>query len=239
MSLNYSVLAKYYDKFTQNDCDYVSWSQYLYSLAANHGAKEIVDIACGTGKMTKLLVEHGMKVVGVDASAEMLAVARTKCKATFVMQDMKKLQLPHAVDMAVCVNDGVNYLKPTELAGFFTRVAANLKTGAPFVFDVSSPYKLGTVLGNNVFYLDNDGETLLWSNSYASSSVEMSLTLFVDDGSGKYDRFDEQHVQYVHTDGEIEHALATAGFTLVEITADYGQKPTKTSLRRCYYAQKI
>ena len=239
MEANYSVLAKYYDRFTQNDCDYVSWSQYLYGVATKHGAKEVVDIACGTGKMTQLLAERGLKVIGIDASEEMLTVARAKCKTTFVKQDMKKLALPHAVDMAVCVNDGVNYLKPSELSGFFRQVASNLKANAPFVFDVSSPYKLKNVLSDNVFYLDEEGETLLWNNTLSKDFVEMNLTLFVDDGSGKYSRFDERHVQYVHTDQQIESALRSAGFELCEITADYGQKVRENSLRRCYYAVRI
>ena len=239
MQQNYSVLAKYYDRFTQNDCDYVSWSQYLYAVAKKHGAKEVVDIACGTGKMTKLLLDFGLKVIGIDASEDMLAVARTKCKTTFVKQDMKKLDLPHALDMAVCVNDGVNYLKTDELAVFFQRVVKSLKVGAPFVFDVSSPYKLGNIVGNNVFYLDEEGETLLWTNNLSGNSVDMNLTLFVGDGNGKYTRFDERHLQYAHTDEQIVAALNSAGFALQEITADYGQSVKENSLRRCYYAVKI
>ena len=239
MVSNYSVLAKYYDRFTQNDCDYVSWSQYLYAAATKHSAKEIVDIACGTGKMTKLLAELGLKAIGIDSSAEMLNVARNKCKATFVQQDMRKLSLPHAVDMAICVNDGVNYLKPSELHVFFQRVADSLKSGAPFIFDVSSPYKLSNVLANNVFYLDDDGETLLWTNAIKGNSVEMNLTLFVEDGKGKYSRFDERHVQYLHSYEQIVAALCAAGFELCEITADYGQKVADDSLRKTYYAIKL
>ena len=238
MLTSYSVLAKYYDRFTQNDCDYDGWSQYLYGVAKSHGAKEVVDVACGTGKMTKLMLDKGFKVIGVDASEEMLAVARTKCKAMFVKQDMRKLELPHAVDMAICVNDGVNYLRGSELGDFFKAVSHCLKPGAPFVFDVSSPYKLQTVVGNNVFYLDGDDETLLWSNLFNSDSVEMNLTLFVADGKGKYTRFDERHVQFVHTDGQIKSALEDAGFDLCEITADYGRAVSEKSLRRCYYATK-
>lgn len=30
---NYSILAKYYDRFSHNDCDYESWSQYLLNEA--------------------------------------------------------------------------------------------------------------------------------------------------------------------------------------------------------------
>ena len=238
MGTNYSVLAKYYDRFTQNDCDYVSWSQYLYGVAVEHGVKEVVDIACGTGKMTKLLADKGLKIIGVDSSEEMLTVARAKCKTVFVRQDMRKLELPHALDMAVCVNDGVNYLKQTEICSFFQRVSQSLKVGAPFVFDVSSPYKLQNVVGNNVFYLDEEGETLLWSNKASANSVEMNLTLFVEEG-GKYSRFDERHVQYVHTDEQIVAALTCAGFALREITADYGQGVSENCLRRCYYALKV
>ena len=238
MQLNYSVLAKYYDKFTQNDCDYVRWSQYLYNAASRANARELVDIACGTGKMTKLLVGSGLKVIGVDQSTEMLNVARESCRANFVEQDMKKLVLPHQVDMATCVNDGVNYLKPSELTPFFTRVATCLKRGAPFIFDVSSPYKLTSVIGNNVFYWDDDKETLLWTNSNDGGSVEMNLTLFVQNGSGAYERFDERHVQYVHTQQTICSSLNDAGFEVVEVTADYGEQLLDTSLRVTFYAIK-
>lgn len=38
----------------------------------------VLDLGCGTGNMTMLLAKLGMRVVGVDLSAEMLAVARRK-----------------------------------------------------------------------------------------------------------------------------------------------------------------
>ena len=236
MNDSYSILAKYYDKFTHKDCDYERWSQYLYNVALCHNAREVVDVACGTGKMTKLLCERGLKLIGVDQSLQMLAEAQIKCKANFVQQDMKKLQLVHPVDMAICVNDGVNYLKPTELLATFSRVSANLKSGAPFVFDVSSAYKLTNTIGNEVFYWDDEGETLLWSNKQREGSVEMNLTLFVANGNGSYDRFDERHVQYAHTEQQIVDALVQSGFEVKEVSADYGHKPNATSQRLTFYA---
>lgn len=238
MNQNYSILARYYDKFTHKDCDYERWSQYLYDVAATHHAHEAVDVACGTGKMTHLLTRRGLKLIGIDQSVDMLAEARAKCKTNFVQQDMRKLQLAHQVDMAICVNDGVNYLTTSELEQFFSRVGASVKTGAPFVFDVSSEYKLTQVIGNNVFYLDEDNETLLWSNSLKGSSVEMNLTLFVEDGSGRYERFDERHIQHIHTQTDIERALASAGFDVVEVSADYGMPLFETSQRITFYSVK-
>ena len=235
MQQNYSVLAKYYDKFTNKDCDYVKWSQYLCDIARAHNVRQIADIACGTGTMTQLLVKQGFDVVGVDASAEMLNEARAKTKALFVRQDMRKLSLPRPCDMAVCVNDGVNYLRPEELAPFFQRVSANLKKGAPFVFDVSSPYKLTSVVGDKVFYWDDENETLLWSNRPQKESVTMELTLFVRDGE-TYRRFDERHVQYIHTDSAICAALRNSGFELRSKSENYGNFLANDSLRLTFYA---
>lgn len=239
MYANYSILAKYYDKFTQNDCDYVSWSQYLYAIATRHNVREVVDLACGTGKMTLLLSKFGLKLTGVDVSNEMLSQARAKVNsAAFICQDIKRLALAHPVDMAVCVNDGINYIKPRDLTPTFIRIATSLKVGAPLVFDVSSAYKLTQTIGNNVFYWDDEHETLLWSNMCKSDSLTMNLSLFELNGSGSYDRFDEQHTQYIYTQHQIVQALDVAGFSVVEVTADYGKKLSENSPRITFYAVK-
>lgn len=215
----------------------------MSGVAARHSAHTIVDLACGTGKMTALLERAGYKLIGVDASPEMLAEASQKCRALFVLQDMSALRLPHPADMAVVVNDGVNYLKPCQLAPFFVNLAQNLVHGAPLVFDVSSPYKLQQVVGNNVFFVDEPDATLLWANRLGKDSVTMELTLFERAHDAKADspayiRFDETHVQYVHTQRQISKALSDAGFTLQEVTADYGKPATDTALRHTYYATK-
>lgn len=233
---NYSVLAKYYDRFSQNDCDYVGWSQYLCKVAKNFGVHSVVDVACGTGKMTNLLLRAGFSVLGVDASAEMLRLASEKCRATFVLQDMKKLALPKQYDMAVVVNDGVNYLSPQQLAPFFANLSANLKKGAPIVFDISSPYKFFNVLDGNVFFVDDDDATLLWTNKVASGKAQMNLALFEKQSNNCYVRQDETHVQHIHTRESIEHALAESGLELCEVSADYGKKVEETSLRLTFLA---
>ena len=237
MNKSYSVIANSYDNLTHNDCDYNSWSQYLFTVAKRHNAKSVVDLACGTGKMTQLLAKRGLQVVGVDSSAEMLDVATQKCRAVFVKQDMQKLKLPRPVDMAVCVNDGTNYVAPHDLVAFFQAVHANLKSGAPFVFDVSSAHKLQNVVGNNVFFVDDEQKTLLWTNSLGEHTVTMNLTMFTKCGT-TYTRSDESHTQHIHTQQFVEDCLRQAGFNLVEVTADYGKPLTADALRITFYATK-
>lgn len=238
MNADYSVLADYYDKFTHNDCNYAAWSQYLCDIARRYGAREVVDLACGTGKMSRLLAESGLKVTGVDVSAEMLSKAAAKCRATFVLQDMRRLSLPHKYPMAVCVNDGVNYVSGGQLTAFFGKVADNLSDGAPFVFDISSEYKLRNLIGNNVFYWDGEYETLLWSNRLQADSVTMELALFVTDDGARYTRRDERHTQYIHTRKDVTAALIQAGFGDIQVTSDYGNSVKGDDLRLTFAAIK-
>src|SRR4051812_33527579 len=56
-----------------------------------------LDAACGTGRLTELLVARGHDVVGVDQSPEMLAVAERRFpQATFRVGDLHQLPLPDA-----------------------------------------------------------------------------------------------------------------------------------------------
>jgi ubiquinone/menaquinone biosynthesis C-methylase UbiE len=66
---------------------------------------DALDAACGTGRFAAALVERGHRVVGVDTSPEMLAVARTRVPtATFRVGDLED-RLPlddESVDVVVC-----------------------------------------------------------------------------------------------------------------------------------------
>ena len=237
----YDVLANYYDEFSKNDCDYTRWSQYLFTVAKDSGAKTVVDLACGTGKMTLLLSKLGLSMTGVDVSEQMLSHATQKCRgAKFVCQDVCKLSLTKPQDMAVCVNDGVNYVAPQKLSAFFRAVANNLKSGAPFVFDVSTPYKLQNVLVGNVYYVDEQNATLLWTNdAVGSSAVRLNLTIFEKRSDGTYERRDETHLQYVYDQNALCTALNQSGFEVVEVTADYGLPLSSDSLRMTVFARKL
>ena len=238
MKQSYSVIAALYDKLSGNDCDYDRWATYICSVAKKNNVKKVVDLACGTAKMTSRLVKNGFEAVGVDNSEQMLAEARNKCRALFVLQDMTKLTLTRPADMAICVNDGVNYVSGDKLTDFFRRVADNLKAGAPFIFDYSTPYKLRRVLADNVFYVDEQQYTLLWTNKLVGKSLRINLTLFSQNGDGSYDREDETHTQYLHESGDVSAALFDAGFDVVEITADYGLNITDETQRLTFCCVK-
>jgi ubiquinone/menaquinone biosynthesis C-methylase UbiE len=50
-------------------------------LATLPAPADVLDVATGTGRWALYLAEHGARVVGIDESPEMLAVARAKARA--------------------------------------------------------------------------------------------------------------------------------------------------------------
>lgn len=73
----YSSFAEVYDLFMDN-VPYGEWCGYITALLAEHGIADglILDLGCGTGRLTRLLAEAGYDMIGVDYSGEMLDIAR-------------------------------------------------------------------------------------------------------------------------------------------------------------------
>lgn len=204
----YSVLASYYDRL-MTDFDY---DGYLKVLDSELKGTEGVDLCCGSGRITIALAKRGKKMTGVDISAEMLGEAAKNSREAgaiplFVQSDIADFAPPHKFDFATCVCDGLNYVPQKKLAAVFSAVADCLKSGAKFVFDLSSEYKLKKIIGNNVFFEDHDDLTYLWANETFSGGVRMELTFFIRGEDGKYTKLTEEHTQYAHKREDVEKAL--------------------------------
>ena len=112
----YHALAASYDRLT-NDVDYEATVEFYMEILRREGVKPrtCVDLACGTGSVTKILAEKGYDVIGVDLSEEMLTEAFQKVQdmenpPRFVCQPLQELCLPRGVDLAVCALDSLDYI---------------------------------------------------------------------------------------------------------------------------------
>ena len=64
--------------------------------------QRVLDVCCGTGNLTAMLVAAGCQVVGVDSSPTMLSHARRKhIAAEFKQMDATQLPFNHEFDAAV------------------------------------------------------------------------------------------------------------------------------------------
>ena len=76
----YRAIASAYDRFNA-DVDYERWSDFIEACFGKFlpAKPEIVlDLACGTGRMTFPLADRGYDMIGIDGSSDMLAEACDK-----------------------------------------------------------------------------------------------------------------------------------------------------------------
>lgn len=242
---SYGRFAAVYDRL-MNDVDREAWGNYVLGLLGE-GRKTVVDCACGTGELTLRLAAAGHAVIGQDLSEDMLRIAGEKARRArlgipFIRQDMRRLSLHKRVDAIVSACDGVNYLASRKaLSEFLQSAYAALKPGGILLFDISSRYKLSTVLGSNTFALDEGDSAYIWQNAYDGETklVRMDLTFFVEDGeSGRYDRFTETHIQRAHSEREVRAALENAGFVNIEAYEAFTLDAPKDTTERLQFAAR-
>ena len=217
---SYSTLGNWFE-YLNKDCDYASWSQYLIKrLAEFNVGLSGADIGCGNGYFTRALYKAGYDVRGIDISPQMLNVAKRRAAeegvpCEFLLGDITKLKLTGKVHFAVAVNDCLNYVPPSKLKSAFAKVYSCLSRGGLFHFDISSEYKIRHILADNMFGEDGDDISYMWFNTPEEDGVTMELTFFVRGSDGRYDRYEEIHRQYAHSEEAVISALKEVGFARV------------------------
>ena len=165
----YEFLAGCYDAFTA-DVHYARWADYLEKHFARSRLpiRTVLDLACGTGSLTRVLAERGYEMIGADLSQEMLAQAAEKCRGAgpiepiFLHQAMEELDLYGTIDACVCCLDSINYVtSPKKLARAFRRVHTFLMPGGLFLFDINTPQKLRGLDGQ-MFLDESEDAYCVW-----------------------------------------------------------------------------
>ncbi|MBE0601580.1 MAG: SAM-dependent methyltransferase, partial [Firmicutes bacterium] len=126
-------------------------------------------------------------------------------------------------DAVLCTCDGVNYLPSAlDVSAFFRAAHRALKPGGALIFDVSTPWKLESVLGSHTHGEDLNDVAYLWTNRYYKTScrVDMRLSIFKRERDGRYARIEEEQTQYGYTLKQLTGLLEAAGFAGVQVYGD-------------------
>lgn len=245
----YSDFAFIYDEL-MNDVDYNGWIKYIEEIIEKENVKvqNILELACGTGNLTIPLTKKNYDIAGIDISDQMLNVAREKAEKegvelVLLQQDIAELDFDVTnLDCILCACDGFNYITyDDDLENVFAKSHDLLKDGGLFIFDISSHYKLSTILGNNMHGENREDISYLWQNYFDEEQnlIEMELAFFVKDANGKFDKFEEVHQQRAYTEDEIIESLQISGFTDIKVYGDFTfEKPKKDSERIFFVCKK-
>lgn len=236
----YTRLAGVYDAIVVDPC-YPSWAGFITSRWQHdpRGVIRVLDVCCGTGLMMAELRHRGYTVVGVDASASMLERARARLDddVTLIHAVLPNVGTADVFDAAISTFDGLNYLPPAEFRRSIAAVAARLRPGGWFIFDLHTDVLMSFTLANPRIAGEEQGyrfEIVTAVDPLDRSCVTTVDMLNVADGEG----FTERHEQYFHSDDHVREALADAGFVDCWVTHEYTDlPPTADTLRATWTAR--
>lgn len=171
---SYDTFGKFYDAIMG---DRAKATQRLrgFIRKATPKAKNILELACGTGSVLKHFSKH-YHVHGLDLSKQMLSIAKKKVpQAKLSRKNMVTFQLRQRFDVICCVFDSMNHVSSfSDWEALFRNVRQHLLTGGVFVFDINTQKKLNRLIAEPA-----------WVHRFGNNFLIMKVTGAGKDGGGE------------------------------------------------------
>lgn len=192
----------------------------LISKYQKSSGKELLDVACGTGKHLEYLKDK-FSCMGVDISQEMLDGARERLGKSIPLKkaDMTKLNLGKKLDIIICLFSAIGYVKTySNLRKTIQGFAKHLKRGGVVIIEpwlTKSAYKVG----------------LPWMDTYEGEDIKIAR-LNVSKAKGDISVLDF-HYLVVEKDKDVQH------FTDRHELGMFGQKETLQIMEKVGFKAKF
>lgn len=117
---------------------------YKHWLPKNKNAR-ILELCCGTGRLTLPIAKDGYDITGVDIMPSMLAQAKVKASESgldikFIEADIRTLDLPDTYDLIFIPFNSIHHLyKNEDVFKAFKAVKKHLKDDGLFLLDCFNP----------------------------------------------------------------------------------------------------
>lgn len=245
----YTSFAQVYDLFMDN-VPYDKWCSWICDYLRKEKVEDglILDLGCGTGKLTRLMAKEGYDMIGIDMSYDMLDIAREQeilaqmevmdqmeamdqgREILYLQQDMREFELYGTVRAIYSSCDCINYLMEEEDVEAVFRLANNyLDPEGLFIFDVNTPYKYEKLLGDNTFAEDREESSFIWNNFYDKEEGvnQYDLSIFVREEDGRFQRFRETHYQRSYSLETLKTLIERSGMEFVAAFDAYSYEPVR------------
>jgi SAM-dependent methyltransferase len=199
---------------------------YKKWLPKNRYAK-ILELCCGTGRLTLPIAKEGYTITGVDNSSTMLEQAKlkaaeTRIKIQFIEADIRTLDLPEKYDLIFIPFNSIHHLYRNEdLLMAINAVKKHLKNGGLFLLDCYNP-NIHYIVGNEnelkeiAEYETSDGRKVLikqamqYENSTQINRIEWHYFI-----SGEFNSIQNLDMR-MYFPQELDGYLKWMGFNIVK-----------------------
>lgn len=175
----------------------------------------VLDLAAGSGILSRAAADAGFDALGVDVSEDMLSIARAECdKARFVRASLWSFPLEPCVAVAA-IGEAMSYATDAEggpqaferLLGSIFRALA---PGGLLLFDVAGPGRSGSTGCRRGFWTVGDASIGLVEREH-ERTLRRAIHLFVPEGDA-HRCVREEHVLHLYAPELVESALRQVGF---------------------------
>jgi SAM-dependent methyltransferase len=193
----------------------------------------VVELGCGSGLLTRHLLDAGHRVVATDASPAMLELARAAAPDA---EDVRQVRLPDDpipdADAIVSVGHALNYL-PDEAAidRAFVAIAHALRPGGVLAIDVCDlewgAARRGVATHGRV---GQDWAIITETSTPAANRFVREMTIFVKNDDGSWRRDEERHDNVLIDTILVPGLLAQHGVE-AQVRPSFGTEQLPTGLR--------
>ena len=207
---------------------------YKKWMPKNKDAK-ILELCCGTGRLTLPIAKDGYKICGVDYTSSMLEQAKAKASEAgleidFIEADIRTLNLQEKFDLIFIPFNSIHHLyKNEDLFKAFSVIKNHLKDGGLFLLDCFNPniqYIIEGEKGQSVVaeYITNDGRDILIKQTMRYESAtqinRIEWHYFIN---GRFHSIQNLDMRMFFPQ-ELDSYLEWAGFNVIHKFGDFEEK---------------
>ncbi|NLY72141.1 MAG: methyltransferase domain-containing protein [Tissierellia bacterium] len=205
----YQEFAFIYDRLME-DFPYKDYQIRVLEFIKPEG--KLLEIGCGSGRMTSFFFQAGTQVHGLDLSLPMLSLAKRRLpKVNFYQGRLEDLSLGKFNQIFACVDVLNYYTSIEELRAFFLSIKDHLC--GEFFFDLRHPSDMVEELADKVFFYEEEEADLVWINEKDGELLYQDLVIYWKEDGG-YRKTSEEHIQRMWSMEEVEGLLMELGFVI-------------------------
>ena len=218
-------------------------------LLEQRGARRVLELACGTGRLTLPLARAGASVVALDSSAPFLARAgerlagepeEVRARVELVEGDMREPGLVGPFDLVIIAFNSLAYLhdRAGQLA-CLRAVRELLGDGGRFAFDLVTPrfdFIAQALEACPAARVDADYpvpeqgirrmvRTFADRYDTATQTLSSANTYLIEHDDGRIEHRLDDVLWHIYFPRELEHLLSTAGLAVEERWGSYARDP--------------